>query len=59
MSLAPTAEFYASPTDNSTAVCILELGTLQGSHHAFLTGAWLDLRLWLVLADSGLVGLPT
>ena len=33
LALAPIAEFCASPTDNSSTFCILELGTLHGSQH--------------------------
>ena len=47
---APTAKFYASPKDNSNNFGILEVGTFQAT---FLTGAWLDLDLSLVLGDSG------
>ena len=35
--LMPTAEFCASPRDNSTAFGTLELGTLHGSLNLFLT----------------------
>ena len=49
---APTAEFYASPTDNSDNFGILEVGTFQAT---FLTCAWLDLDLSLVLGDCWLI----
>ena len=56
----PTAEFCASPTDNSTTFCILELGP-HPWQPTFTTSAWfwLDLRLSLVLANSWLVCSPS
>ena len=55
ITVSHSAEFWASVTNNITTFSILKLGT-------FLTataGAWLDLRLLLVLADFWLVCVPS
>ena len=51
-------KFCASLTDNSTTFGILELGPSMASKKCF-TGAWLDLSLLLVLAETRLVCLSS
>ena len=53
---APNAELCASLTGNSTTFGTLEVIPWQST---FLSGAWLDLGLLLVLSESWLVCLPS